>query len=67
VSRGALYKSLERLGDKGMLEWSVGDSTPERGGLPRRVFRVTPAGVQALRENRAVFLHFWSGLEETLG
>lgn len=67
VSRGALYKTLERLEEKGLLEWAVGDSAPERGGLPRRIFAVTAGGVEALRDNRAVLLHFWSGLEETLG
>lgn len=67
VSRGALYKTLERLEEKGHLQWAVSDSTPERGGLPRRVFTVTPQGIAALRYNRDTLLHFWSGLEKTLG
>lgn len=67
VSRGSLYNTLERLGDKDLLSWEVSESTPERGGLPRRRFLVTPEGVTALKRSRDVLLHFWSGLEKTLG
>lgn len=67
VSRGALYKTLERLEDKGLVTWRVSDSTPERGGIPRRSFEVTPDGVATLRHARQTLLHFWSGLEEQLG
>jgi len=67
VSRGALYKTLERLEVKGLLTWEVSESTPARGGLPRRRFVVTPAGVDALRSARETLLYFWSGLEGQLG
>lgn len=48
VSRGALYKTLERLEDKACVEWQVEETTPGRGGHPRRRFTVTRAGVAAL-------------------
>lgn len=67
VSRSALYKTLERLEGKGLVTWQVSDSTPARGGIPRRRFEVTPAGVTTLRYARETLLHFWSGLEERLG
>ena len=67
VTRGALYKTLERLAEKGMLEWEVSESTPERGGLPRRRFRVTADGVAALRHSRETLERFWSELEGQLG
>ncbi len=67
VSRGALYKTLDRLCDKHMLEWEVSDSTPERGGLLRRRFRVTPDGVTALRRSKQTLARLWDGLEEVLG
>ncbi len=50
ISRGALYTTLDRLESKGLLTWKVDPSTPERGGLPRRAFKVTTAGKAALRE-----------------
>ena len=67
VSRGSLYNTLERLGGKDMLSWEVSESSPERGGLPRRRFKVTPEGIAALKRSRDRLLHFWSGLEKTLG
>ena len=67
VSRGALYKTLERLEGKGLLAWETSESSPARGGLPRRRFLVSAQGMAALRQSRATLLRFWSGLEKSLG
>ena len=64
VSRGTLYKTLERLETKGFLEWNAGEGTPERGGHPRRRFTVTGRGVTALQESREAFRKLWDGLDE---
>jgi PadR family transcriptional regulator PadR len=66
VSRGALYTSLDRLEDKGLLRWKVAAGTPARGGLPRRVYTVTPAGLTALRASRETLRRMWRGLEQLL-
>jgi DNA-binding PadR family transcriptional regulator len=66
VSRGALYTSLDRLEDKGLVRWKSAAGTPARNGLPRRVYVVTPAGVAALREARATLQRMWRGLEHLL-
>lgn len=66
VSRGALYTTLDRLHGKGYLTWSIADTGPERGGLPRRKYQVTADGVSALRACRAALFSLWSGLEEVL-
>lgn len=66
ISRGALYRTLDRLGDKGLVAWELVEPTPERGGHPRRTFQVTPDGLQALRDSRATLLKLWSGLESVL-
>lgn len=66
VSRGALYTTLDRLEKKGLLSWEVSESTPERGGLPRRRFIVSELGLAAVRESRATLLGLWSGLEQIL-
>lgn len=50
VSPGALYTVLDRLGGKGYVESWIGDSTPERGGRRRRVYRIEPDGAHVLRE-----------------
>jgi DNA-binding PadR family transcriptional regulator len=67
VSRGALYKTLERLEDKGFVEWDVEDATPDRGGHPRRRFHVTPVGIRALRSSRDTLFRLWQGLDGVLG
>lgn len=63
TDRGALYKTLDRMESKGLVAWDVEAGTPERGGRRRRVFRVTPSGVEALRVSRAALLELWDGLE----
>ena len=49
-SIGALYTTLDRLETKGFLKTWMGDPTPQRGGRPKRMVRVTPKGVQAASE-----------------
>jgi PadR family transcriptional regulator PadR len=68
VSRGALYRTFDRLAAKGLLEWELEDAEEQadRGGLPLRRFRVTRAGIRALAATRHVLLDFWTGLEKTL-
>jgi DNA-binding PadR family transcriptional regulator len=45
-SIGALYTTLDRLEAKGLVRTWMGDSTPQRGGRPKRMVRVTGKGVQ---------------------
>ena len=66
VSRGALYTSLDRLEDKGLLLWKVVVGTPERSGLPRRLYTVTDPGLAALRASRNTLRRMWRGLEGVL-
>ena len=65
VSRGALYRTFDRLEEKGYIEWDLKDSSPkpERGGHPMRRFRVTDSGLDALRASRSALLELWRGLE----
>ena len=42
VTRGALYRTLDRLTEKGLLKWDLEPSeVPERGGHPMRRLTVT--------------------------
>jgi len=66
MSRGTLYKTLDRMEAKGYVAWTVEAATPERGGHPRRLFRVTADGVERLRTSREALLRLWSGLEPVL-
>lgn len=68
VSRGTLYKTLSRMQDKGWLAWDVDETDiPERGGLPRRCFRVTAHGLTVVRSADEAFRNLRDGLEDALG
>jgi PadR family transcriptional regulator PadR len=49
-SLGALYTTIERLESKGLVKTSMGDPTPQRGGRPKRMVRITAKGAQAASE-----------------
>lgn len=49
VTPGALYTVLDRLQGKGLVEAWIGESTPERGGRRRKIYRILPAGARELR------------------
>jgi PadR family transcriptional regulator, regulatory protein PadR len=49
-SMGALYTTMDRLEEKGLLRTWVGEATPQRGGRGKRMVRVTPLGVRAAKE-----------------
>jgi DNA-binding PadR family transcriptional regulator len=44
-SIGALYTTLDRLEAKGFVTTWMGDPTPQRGGRPKRMVRVTAKGI----------------------
>ena len=66
LSRGALYTSLERLELKGLVRWKLETGGPERAGLPKRLYAVTPRGVAALRTSHRILRRMWSGLDDVL-
>jgi DNA-binding PadR family transcriptional regulator len=67
ASRGAVYVTLARLEEKGLLRARAPQAAADRGGRPRRYLRVTAEGVRALRSSRATLLQLWTGLEGLLG
>ena len=63
LSIGALYRTLERLEDKGFVSSRTGDPTPERGGRAKRFFRAEPLGLRVLRRTRDAIDVMWEGLD----
>ena len=63
VSMGAVYAALERLERKGFVESSMGAPVAERGGKSKRLYAVTPAGMQTLREIKRVRERIWRAIE----
>ena len=60
VTRGALYRSLDRLGEKGLIGWAVLDPTDARGGHPKRIYTVSDSGLEVLRDRRATLERLWA-------
>ena len=48
LARSSVYVTLDRLERKGYVTSWLGEPTPERGGKPKRFFRITAAGRRAL-------------------
>src|SRR4029078_11194012 len=67
VSRAAVYVTLRRLEDKGLISSWMSEPTPERGGTPRRCVSVQPRGLELLREFREAVNSMWRGLDPRLG
>lgn len=65
VSIGAVYATLRRLRDKGLVTSALGEPTPERGGRAKRFFTLRPAGADALEQAREMFSTLWRDLPES--
>jgi PadR family transcriptional regulator, regulatory protein PadR len=63
VSPGALYTTLGRMEDKGMIQSRTGEPTPERGGRAKRFLTVTGAGRAALVEAQRAYQNLMLGLD----
>jgi DNA-binding PadR family transcriptional regulator len=59
-----VYAALGRLEDKGLLRSSLGEASAEQGGKRKRLFAVTPAGMQTLKDLRRVRTRLWQLIEE---
>ncbi len=67
VTRGALYRTIDRLTEKGFLTWEIQASgVPERGGHPMRRLLVTEEGRTAVREARDVLVGYFDRLDAVL-
>ena len=65
-SVGALYTTLQRLEDKGLLTSRHSEPLPVRGGRSRRHFTLTGAGARALREAERLAASVWAGIGKPL-
>jgi PadR family transcriptional regulator, regulatory protein PadR len=60
---GALYTTLDRLEEKGLVVSNLGNPTPARGGRAKRYFAVTPKGLNAVAEAQRSFRRLLAGLK----
>lgn len=62
----AVYTTLERLEQKGLVRSRIGGPTPERGGRRRKYFALQPLGAQALKSAHEAYTGMVVGLEQRL-
>ncbi len=67
VSLGAVYVTLDRLEDKGLVTSWLSDPTPERGGRAKRCYRLEALGESALEESAATAKRIWDVVAEVWG
>ena len=67
VSLGAVYVTLDRLEDKGLISSWLSDPTPERGGRSKRFYRLEALGERALQESTATSKRVWEAVAEIWG
>ena len=60
---GALYTTLDRLEQKGLLTSRTGAPTPQRGGRAKRFYTVTAAGIAAVTRAQRAFQNLLKGLK----
>ncbi|MDZ4799055.1 MAG: PadR family transcriptional regulator [Bryobacteraceae bacterium] len=59
---GAVYATLDRMAEKGLVTSEMGEATAERGGRAKRFFRVTAEGVELLNRARRDLASMMDGL-----
>lgn len=67
VSLGAVYVTLDRLEDKGLIKSWLSDPTPERGGRSKRFYRLEALGERALQESTETSRRIWETVAEIWG
>lgn len=60
---GALYTTLDRMEEKGIVRSWYGESTPQRGGRAKRFFLLTKAGLAALVSAQRAYQSLLDGLD----
>ncbi len=67
VALASVYASLARLEQTALLTSRWGEPTPERGGRAKKHFRITAAGLRAVRSSRRTLTTLWDGLPQLEG
>lgn len=67
ISLGAVYVTLDRLEDKGLISSWLSEPTAERGGRAKRCYRMEALGERALQESAATAMRIIDSLVQALG
>ena len=66
IAIGAVYATLARLEDKGLVQYRISDPQPVQGGRARKYFTLTAPGTRALRHSTAMLARMMAGLSPDL-
>ncbi len=67
VRRANVHTTLQRLEAKGLVSTRLGDPRPERGGKPRRLVELNPAGIGAIRATTDAIRALAAGVDDAIG
>jgi PadR family transcriptional regulator, regulatory protein PadR len=67
VRRANVYTTLQRLEAKRLISTRLGDPRAERGGKPRRLVTLRPAGIAAVRATTVAIQAMVGGLGGLIG
>ena len=67
VRRANVFTTLQRLEAKKLIATRLGEPRPERGGKPRRLVTVRPAGLAAVRATTGAIQAMVGELNEIIG
>src|ERR1035437_8292602 len=60
---GALYTTVDRMEEKGVVRSWLGEATPQRGGRAKRYFALTKAGLAAVVSAQRAYQSLLNGLD----
>ena len=63
----AIYAALDRMESRGLVGSALGEPTPERGGRAKRLFHVTPQGLEQTKDTQQALTALWSNLPQLRG
>jgi PadR family transcriptional regulator, regulatory protein PadR len=63
LSAGAIYTTLDRLEQRGLVGSRLADGTSVRGGRARRYYTVAAEGRRALADTQQALTKMWSGIK----
>ncbi len=66
VSAGAIYTGFERLAQKGLVSSGFGPPSKRRGGKRRKLYRLEPAGAEALSRSYSAIDQMAEGMASKL-
>ena len=62
ASIGAVYATLDRLEEKGLVKSRLGEASAARGGRAKKCFSITAAGARDLEKSQHAFRQMLDGL-----